>query len=71
MPEFDVTAYSSESTITNIFSDFAGFSIMGLLAVLILGGLGLVKYLLGEKRTVIDFKKGDSSVIISDGGFTL
>ena len=70
MPEFDATAYSSESTITNTFSDLAGFSIMGLLAVLILGGLGLVKYLLGEKRTVIDFKEGDSSVITSDGGFT-
>lgn len=70
VPEFNATAYSSESTITNTFSDLAGFSIMGLLAVLILGGLGLVKYLLGEKRTVIDFKEGDSSVITSDGGFT-
>ena len=70
IPEFDASSYITESTLADTFSETAGFSIIGLIAVLILGGLGLVKYLLGEKRTVIDFKKGDSSVITSDGGFT-
>ena len=70
IPEFDASSYITESTLADTFSETASFSIIGLIAVLILGGLGLVKYLLGEKRTVIDFKKGDSSVITSDGGFT-
>lgn len=70
IPEFDASSYITESTLADTFSEISGFSIMGLIAVLILGGLGLVKYLLGEKRTVIDFKEGDSSVITSDGGFT-
>lgn len=70
VPEFDAGSYITESTLVDTFSQNAGFSILGLLSILILGGLGLVKYLLGEKRTVIDFKEGDSSVITSDGGFT-
>ena len=70
VPEFDAGSYITESTLADTFSQNAGFSILGLLSILILGGLGLVKYLLGEKRTVIDFKEGDSSVITSDGGFT-
>lgn len=70
IPEFNANKYLTESTLADKFSKSSGFSVIGLVAILILGGLGLVKYLLGEKRTVIDFKEGDSSVITSDGGFT-
>ena len=70
VPAFDAESYITESTLADKFSHNSDFSVMGLIATLILGGLGLVKYILGEKRTVIDFKKGDSSVITSDGGFT-
>lgn len=70
VPEFDTKSFNSESTITSTFSSSSGFSFLGLLAVLVLGCLGLVKYLLGEKRTVIEFEEGDSTAITSDGGFT-
>ena len=70
VPEFDAKSFLSESNIVEYFSRTAGFSILGLLCVLILGGLGLVKYILGEKRTVIDFKEGNASTITEDGGFT-
>lgn len=70
-PAFDAESYITEGSLADTFSETVGFSIMGFFAVLILGGLGLVKYLLGEKRTVIDLKQGDASVISSDGGYTI
>lgn len=70
IPEFDADSYITENSLADTFSQTSNFSIIGLIAVLILGGLGLVKYVLGEKRTAIEFEKGDSSVITSDGGFT-
>ena len=43
---------------------------LGLIAIIILGGLGLVKWLLGEKSTVIPMKEGAATTITEDGGFT-
>lgn len=70
VPDFDANSYITEASLADTFTRMSGFSVMGLIAFLVLAGLGLVKYILGEKRTVIDLKKGDTSVITSDGGFT-
>lgn len=70
IPSFTADDYTSGSNIIDIFTKPAGFSIMGLLSIIVLGALGLVKYLLGEKRTVIDFKEGNATTITEDGGFT-
>lgn len=70
IPEFETTAYTNESGILNTFKSTDKFSVVGLLVVLFLGFLGLVKYLLGDKSTVIPIKQGDTSVIGEDGGFT-
>lgn len=70
IPEFETTAYTNESGILNTFKSTDKFSVIGLLVVLFLGFLGLVKYLLGDKSTVIPIKQGDTSVIGEDGGFT-
>lgn len=70
IPEFETAAYTNESGILNTFKSTDKFSVIGLLVVLFLGILGLVKYLLGDKSTVIPIKQGDTSVIGEDGGFT-
>lgn len=70
IPEFETIAYTNESGILNTFKSTDKFSVVGLLVVLFLGFLGLVKYLLGDKSTVIPIKQGDTSVIGEDGGFT-
>lgn len=70
IPEFETAAYTNESGILNTFKSTDKFSVIGLLVVLFLGFLGLVKYLLGDKSTVIPIKQGDTSVIGEDGGFT-
>lgn len=69
-PEFDTSSYINKSNIKDKFSTSSGFSISGLIAIIILGGLGLVKYLLGEKSTVIPMKDGDATIITEDGGYT-
>lgn len=71
VPSFDASQYVSESNLMAEFSSAAGFSLGGLLSVLVLGILGFVKYMLGEKRTVKEFKLGDGSVINNGGGLTL
>lgn len=71
VPSFDAGKSNSASNLEQTFSKSTGLSIVGLLATLVLGGLGLVKYLLGEKRTVIEFKEGDVSTIKEDGGFSI
>lgn len=70
IPEFETATYTNESGILNTFKSTDKFSVIGLLVVLFLGILGLVKYLLGDKSTVIPIKQGDTSVIGEDGGFT-
>lgn len=70
IPQFNANSFVNSDGIAEAFSRSGNFSFMGLLAVLVLGGLGLVKYLLGEKRTVIELKKGSASAIGEDGGFT-
>lgn len=70
IPDFDTAAYTNESGILNTFKSNDKFSVIGLLVVLFLGFLGLVKYLMGDKSTVIPIDKGDISVISEDGGFT-
>lgn len=69
-PEFDTSSYVNESNIQDKFSKSSGFSVLGLIAIIILGGLGLVKWLLGEKSTVIPMKEGAATTITEDGGFT-
>ena len=70
IPEFETERYINESGIWDTFKSTDKFSVIGLLVVLFLGFLGLVKYLLGDKSTVIPMKQGDTSVIGEDGGFT-
>lgn len=70
IPEFETAAYTNESGILNTFKSNDKFSVAGLLVVLFLGFLGLVKYLLGDKSTVIPIKQGGSSVIGEGGGYT-
>ena len=69
-PEFDVSSYVNESNIKEKFSNSSEFSVLGLIAIIILGGLGLVKWLLGEKSTVIPMKEGAATTITEDGGYT-
>lgn len=70
IPEFETASYTNESGILKTFKSTDKFSVVGILVVLFLGFLGLVKYLLGDKSTVIPIKQGDTSVIGEDGGFT-
>lgn len=70
VPEFETERYINESGILDTFKSTNNFSVVGLLVVLFLGFLGLVKYLLGDKSTVIPMKQGAASVIGEDGGFT-
>lgn len=71
IPEFETEGYVNDSGIVESFRSADGFSFVGLIAVLFLGFLGLVKYLLGNKSSVIPMKQGDTSVIAEDGGITL
>lgn len=71
VPQFDPSKVSEGENIAEIFSKTTGFSGLGLLAIIILGGLGALKYVLGEGRTVQELKAGDDSVITNDGGFTI
>lgn len=70
VPEFNPEVNASETNITSRFANGEGFSLAGLLTVVVLGGLGMLKYIFGEKRTVVDLKEGSASVITDDGGFT-
>ena len=70
VPEFNPEVSTSETNITSRFTESEGFSIFGLIGVIIFGGLGLLKYVFGEKRTVIDLKEGSAKAITDDGGFT-
>lgn len=71
IPGFETEGYVNDSGIVESFKSADGFSFVGLIAVLFLGFLGLVKYLLGNKSSVIPMKEGDMSVIAEDGGITL
>lgn len=68
--KFETSEYVKGSNIVDKFKSSSDFSILGLIAIIVLGGLGLVKYLLGEKSTVIPMGKGDATTITEDGGFT-
>lgn len=71
IPEFETERYVNESCILDTFKSTDKLSVIGLIVVLFLGFLGLVKYLLGDKSTVIPMKQGDTSVIEEDGGLTI
>ena len=71
VPEFNTDEFvHTDNNIADRFSKITSSSVWGIFVTLILGGLGFCKYLLSNKRTVIDFKKGDESVIEEDGGFS-
>ena len=69
-PEFETTSYVNESNIKDKFTNSSGFSVLGLIAIIILGGLGLVKWLFGERSSVIPMKEGAATTITEDGGYT-
>lgn len=71
IPKFDSEKYISESNIVSIFSRGVGFSFMGILAVIVLGGLGLVKYILGDKRSVVELKEDNPTAITGGGGIII
>lgn len=71
IPSFKASDYMSGESVVEHFTDKGSLSLYGILGILVLGGLGLIKYFLGEKRTVIALKQGDSSVIMEDGGFSI
>lgn len=71
IPSFKASDYMSSESVVEHFTDKGSFSLYGILGILVLGGLGLIKNFLGEKRTVIALKQGDSSVIMEDGGFSI
>ena len=71
IPSFKASDYMYSESVVEHFTDKGSFSLYGILGILVLGCLGLIKYFLGEKRTVIAFKQGDSSVIMEDGGFSI
>ena len=68
-PALDVSSFVRESNIGRMFASLPGFSFSGLLAVVILGGLGLFKYVLGEKSKRKQLRKGEAGSITEDGGF--
>jgi hypothetical protein len=71
IPSFNAEKYIAQDSLKETFTGGVGFSFGGILAIIILGGLGLVKYLLGEKRTVIEMRGGSSENITNNGGFTI
>lgn len=68
-PEFDTSYYVNKSDIKDRFSSTPGFSMPGLITIIVLGGLGLVKWLFGISSLVIDLKEGEASTIRNEGGF--
>ena len=68
IPEFDADTYINESNIIGQFTSLSGFSVWGLVAIVVLGGLGLVKYLFGEKPDIIPLASGDETNITDEGG---
>lgn len=70
-PEWDTDSYVSESNVVEKFQSSVDISVLGIIAVLVLGILGLLKYLLGEKSSVVPFDDGDENVIRGDGGMVI
>ena len=63
VPQFDISEYETESNIASMFTQTSSFSVVGIISVIVLGLLGLVKYILGEKRTVIPLSKRDDIIM--------
>lgn len=70
IPSFDIREFEMDTNVVDRFKDWKMFSALGLCITLFLGILGLVKFFLGPKATVVPLKRGDVSVITEDGGFT-
>ena len=68
-PEFDTSDYVESNSIEKKFTSGGEFSALGLIAVLILGILGLVKYLLGERSVVVPLEEGGADSIRDGGGY--
>lgn len=69
-PEFDTSEYVNKSNIIYKFKSSSDFSVLGLITIIFLGGIGLLKYFLGKKSSVIPMKEGAATTITEDGGFT-
>lgn len=70
IPSFEIQDYDMETNVADKFKDWKIFSVLGLCITLFLGLLGLLKFFLGQKPTVVPLKRGEASVITEDGGFT-
>lgn len=69
VPEFDTESDTDEGTIVDTFKSVGSFSLFGLLAVLFLGIMGSVSYILGKKSDNISMQYKDPSAINEDQGF--
>lgn len=71
IPEFNAAQFAIDSNIAEIFKSFPGFSLGGLLIMLMLGFLGMVKFITAPNPTVKPIAAGDSSSITGTGGFII
>lgn len=71
VPAFDAIQYTDKATVAEAFSQMPAFSPLGLLATLLLGALGLLKYFLAEKSRVVYVAKGGDDNIEKGGGFRI
>ena len=70
-PEFNAQAYIEESGVIDSFKGTNSFSVLGLVATLFLGILGLVKYLMGNGSNEVEMKRGTEENIKKYGGFVV
>lgn len=68
IPSLDTEAFTKESALIDLFKSTDRFSVVGLIVVIFLGLMGLVKYLLGEKSSIVPIEKGNASNIEMGGG---
>lgn len=71
VPQFETVSSENACSVEERFSGSVGFSFLGILVLVILGGLGMSKYILGKKSDIVKVKSGDSSVITKGGGIRI
>ena len=71
VPQFDTSSFVNESNIKSKFSNSSEFSVLGFMAVIILGILGMVKWMFSPSSRVIPLKNGSGDTITEDGGYKI
>ena len=71
VPQFETGNSKEACSVEKRFSGSVGFSFLGFLALIVLGGLGMCKYILGKKSDIVKVKGGDASVITNGGGMRI